>query len=48
VNKLEFCLVCDRQLSGFEHDICNDCAYAMEEDGEDIEKEIERLKNEQY
>jgi hypothetical protein len=50
VNKMEvimnFCLTCDTSLSGFEHDICNSCAYDMELEGLDVIEEIERLKKE--
>jgi hypothetical protein len=44
---LEYCLACDSRLSGFEHDICNNCYYDMEQAGAtDIEKEIEKYKKE--
>lgn len=44
---MDFCLFCDKQLSGFEHDVCVDCLYYAEQDEEDIEEEIKKFKEEQ-
>jgi hypothetical protein len=43
---MDFCLICDSSLSGFEHDVCNACAYEMEQEGVDVIEEINRLKKE--
>jgi hypothetical protein len=41
---MEYCLFCDNRLSGFEEDICNDCAYDLEQAELDIEEEINKYK----
>lgn len=41
-----FCIFCDIELSGFEHDLCVNCQYEIEEDGLDVEDEIKKRKEE--
>lgn len=41
---MNYCIICDSQLTGFEEDICINCTHGLEKHGLDVEEEIKKLK----